>query len=235
MQRTSRPLSLALVLALGAPLLVACGEDHTEGVATATVTDPATPPPTTSPTGTESAPATGTPAAAPGLTIARDRSSVGFTAAKVTASHDGSFTDFTGTIQLAANDDITASSVEVIIQMDSLVIEPARLAGHLRTPDLLDTTAFPTATFTSTQIAAGSTEAVNGAPATHTVTGNLTLHGQTHAITFPAIIAVSATEVSARAEFSITRQDFGITYTGVADDLIRDAVVIRFDVHAPRS
>ena len=227
----ARSLSLALLLALAAPTLIACGEDHTEGVATATVTDPATPPPTTT-----TPPGTAEPAAATAsLAIARDRSSVGFTAAKVTASHDGSFSDFSGSITLAPNDDITASSVEVTIQMDSLQIEPERLAGHLRTPDLLDVAQFPTAVFTSTRIAAGSTEAINGTPATHTVTGNLTLHGQTHAISFPAIIAVSATEVSARAEFSVNRQDFGITYPGMPDDLIRDAVVIRFDVHAPRS
>jgi polyisoprenoid-binding protein YceI len=169
------------------------------------------------------------------LPIARDRSTLGFTAAKVTASHDGSFGEWSGTIDLARSGDPTASRVNVSIVVDSLVIEPARLAGHLRTPDLLDVARFPTATFRSTQIAAGATGQVGDAAATHTVTGDFTLHGQTRAITFPAIITVTDGEVSARAEFSINRQDFGITYPGMPDDLIRDEVVIRFDIHAPRT
>jgi polyisoprenoid-binding protein YceI len=241
MTRHARTTILAL-LCLTAPL-AACGEDHTEGVAPATVAPPTTaqPEPTTpAPTPTSAAGTTASstdqaPADTVPLPIARDRSTLGFTAAKVTASHDGSFGEWSGTIDLARSGDPTASRVSVSIVMDSLVIEPARLAGHLRTPDLLDVAQFPTATFRSTQIAAGGTGQVGDTAATHTVTGDFTLHGQTRTITFPAVIAVSDAEVSARAEFSINRQDFGITYPGMPDDLIRDAVVIRFDIHAPRT
>ncbi len=67
------------------------------------------------------------------------------------------------------------------------------------------------------------------------MTGNLTLHGQTRAITFPANITLSVAEMHATAEFTINRRDFGIVYPGMPDDLIRDGVVIRFDVRAPRS
>jgi polyisoprenoid-binding protein YceI len=244
MTRHARTTILAL-LCLTAPL-TACGEDHTEGVAPATVapTTPSTPT-TQAPTTPEATPTSAAGTTAPStdqappdtvsLPIARDRSTLGFTAAKVTASHDGSFGEWSGTIDLARSGDPTASRENVSIVMDSLVIEPARLAGHLRTPDLLDVARFPTATFRSTQIAAGATGQVGDAAATHTVTGDFTLHGQTRAITFPAIITVTDGEVSARAEFSINRQDFGITYPGMPDDLIRDEVVIRFDIHAPRT
>ena len=162
------------------------------------------------------------------LTIDAARSSVGFTGAKVTDSHTGTFSDFSGTMQLDP-DDLTSSSVSITIQMSSLQIEPERLRGHLLSPDLFDATQFPTATFASTSIAAG------GEGGTHTVTGNLTLHGQTRSITFPANITVEAGEVHATAEFSINRGEFGITYPGMADDLIREGVVIRFDVRAPRA
>lgn len=247
MTRHARTTMLTL-LCLTAPL-AACGEDHTEGVAPATVA-PSTPTTPTTPTAEAATTPEATPTSAAGtaapsadqapadtvpLPIARDRSTLGFTAAKVTASHDGSFGEWSGTIDLARSGDPTASRVSVSIVMDSLVIEPARLAGHLRTPDLLDVAQFPTATFRSTQIAAGATGQIGGAAATHTVMGDFTLHGQTRTITFPAIITVSDSEVSARAEFSINRQDFGITYPGMPDDLIRDAVVIRFDIHAPRT
>lgn len=211
--------SITLLTALA---LIACGESHTEGVTTAAVADPVvapTPPPAA--------------AAREHLTVAREGSSVGFTGAKITGSHDGTFTDFSGTIELAPA--ITESSVSITIQMASLAIEPVQLHDHLLSDDLFGAGSFPTATFESTAITEGGTGRVNDAPATHTVTGNLTLHGQTHAITFPAIISVSPSEVTSRAEFVIDRRDFGIVYPGMPDDLIQNDVVIRFSVRAPRS
>ncbi len=38
--------------------------------------------------------------------------------------------------------------------------------------------------------------------------------------------------ISAIAEFSIKRFDFGIVYPGKADDLIRDEVLIKLDLRA---
>ena len=152
---TMKKLSLALLTALA---LAACS-DPAEGVAPATVGAPTTEPtPSTAPsTGRET------------LAIDRATSSVGFTGAKVTASHDGSFTDFSGTIQLDPAS-VTASSVEMTVQVASLVIEPARLSQHLLTPDFFDAPQFPTATFRSTAIEAGSSQQIDGRPATHTVT-----------------------------------------------------------------
>lgn len=216
MKRTTILLSSLLVLA-------AC-EDHTEGVAAAT-----------------SAPATATPAAATApttqrqtLTIDRAASTVGFTGAKVTASHDGSFSDFSGTIELDPAS-VTASSVRVQIQMASMSIEPAQLSEHLASPELLDFAQFPTSTFESTTITEGATAQVGDRPGTHTITGNLTMHGQTRAISFPAIVEVTDGAVTADSQFTVNRRDFGIVYPGMPDDLIADGVVIRFHVRAPRS
>lgn len=161
------------------------------------------------------------------LTIDGARSRVAFTGSKVTASHEGGFNDFSGTVRLDP-ESIEASGVEITIQMSSLHIDSERLRGHLLSDDFFDVARFPTATFQSTRIVAG------GEGGTHTVTGNLTLHGETRAITFPATIHVTAAEVHATAQFSINRRDFGIVYPGAPDDLIRDGVAIRFDVRAPR-
>jgi polyisoprenoid-binding protein YceI len=217
-----------LSLALTSLLVLAACSDHTEGVAPATVS-PAAPaaPATAAPT----APAT---AARETLAIDRASSSVGFTGAKVTGSHDGTFGDFSGSIELDPAT-VTASSVRVTIQMASLAIEPERLRQHLVTEDFFDVANHPTATFESTSIVAGGTGTVGDQPATHTVTGNLTMHGQTRAISFPAVVAVAPGEVTARSEFTINRRDFGIVYPGMPDDLIRDEVVIRFSVRAPRN
>ena len=41
-------------------------------------------------------------------------------------------------------------------------------------------------------------------------------------------------DVTASAEFSINRQDYGINYPGMRDDLIRDLVVIKLSLKLPR-
>jgi len=202
-------------------LTIGCGEDHTEGVTAATVTY---------------LPAEATPSAEPSasrttLPIDLATSTLGFTGAKVSGSHDGTFTRFSGNIELdTAN--VTASSVNVSIEIASMTIEPARLAQHLLTADFFDATTYPTAAFTSSTVTEGGTGTVGDIAVTHTITGDLTVHGQTHHITFPAVIDVVDGAVRARAEFSINRRDFGIEYPGMPDDLIRDEVVVRFDVRA---
>jgi polyisoprenoid-binding protein YceI len=170
-------------------------------------------------------------APAPGVTLSfgpNTGSTVGFIGSKVTASHEGSFGDFTGTIEL--RDPVETSTVSVTIQTASLVADSDRLTGHLKSDDFFSVEAFPTATFQTTGIAANAE-----APYTHTLTGPLTMRGVARDISFPATIAVTDTQVTATAEFSINRSDWGITYTGMADDLIREGVVIRFSIVAPRS
>lgn len=160
------------------------------------------------------------------LRFSNDGSTIGFTGSKVTGSHDGTFGEFSGEVSLSP-DGVEASRVSLTIQMASLEADAARLTTHLRSADFFDVANIPTSTFESTSITAGGE-----GEATHTVAGNLTMHGQTRAIRFPATITVGDGVVDARAEFSIDRTDFGITYPGMQDDLIRNDVVIRFNIHA---
>ena len=64
------------------------------------------------------------------------------------------------------------------------------------------------------------------------VTGDLTLHGVTKTISFPAVISLDGDTLSTKSEFYINRKDFNIVYPGKPDDLIRDEVVIKFDLKA---
>ena len=64
------------------------------------------------------------------------------------------------------------------------------------------------------------------------VTGNLTLHGVTKQISFPATIQVSDDAVEVAADFFINRYDFDIKYPGKANDLIRKEVVLKLKVRA---
>jgi polyisoprenoid-binding protein YceI len=99
----------------------------------------------------------------------------------------------------------------------------------LKTADFFDVAKYPEANFVSTTIKPGGE---NGA--THTVTGNLTLHGVTKAITFPATINVTPDVATVDSSFSINRKDFGINYAGAADNLIRDDVVLTLHVRATK-
>ena len=158
-------------------------------------------------------------------------SKVEWTGSKVSASHDGGFKSFHGNISLVANDP-TKSAVNVDIDTDSLYTEPANLVTHLKSKDFFDVEHFPKATFASTSVKAGGADGKG----THTVEGNLTLHGVTKGITFPATIKAGASGVDVDAEFTINRKDFNMVYPGKADDLIRDGVVIKLTVRArPKS
>jgi polyisoprenoid-binding protein YceI len=153
-------------------------------------------------------------------------SQIQWTGSKVTAHHDGGFKSFKGNITLVGQDP-TKSSVTIDIDTDSLYTAPDNLVTHLKSKDFFDVATFPKATFVSTSVKPGGDKG-----ATHTVTGNLTLHGVTKSVTFPATIKTSPAGTDADAEFSINRKDFGLTYPGRVDDLIRDDVVIKLTVRA---
>ena len=111
-----------------------------------------------------------------------------------------------------------------------MVTDEDALTAHLKTPDFFDVARYPKATFVSTKIEPGNAggEAFN-------VTGNFDLHGVKKSITFPATIQVAPDSVAVNAEFAINRKDFALVYAGKADDLIRDGVLIKLTVKAPRT
>lgn len=162
------------------------------------------------------------------LTISPENSKVEFVAAKVTRSHNGSFKQFSGTIDLV-NNSVEQSIVTINIDTGSVTTDEDQLTTHLKTADFFDVARFPKATFVSTKI-----EPNTASGATHTITGNFDLHGVKKSISFPAAIQIAPDSVSANGEFSINRKDFGINYPGKADDLIRDGVVIKLTIKAPR-
>jgi polyisoprenoid-binding protein YceI len=178
------------------------------------------------------APATPAPKAVGAATkyaFSQANSKFEFVGAKVTNKHDGSFGSFSGAIHLVEGKP-EKSSVVADIEMASVSVDDERLTGHLKTPDFFDVAKFPKARFTSTSI---TPQGVNGT--TYQVTGNLELHGITKSISFPAAITVAGDAVDVNAEFAINRKDFGIVYPGAPDDLIKDDVLMRLKLHAPKA
>lgn len=155
-------------------------------------------------------------------------SSLGFTGSKVTGSHSGKFEKIAGSITLVGGK-VEGGKVTVSADVDSVKTDQEKLDGHLKSGDFFDAAKFPKATFTSTEIKTGGEKG-----ASHTITGELDLHGVKKTISFPATISVGPDSVSGSAEFVINRKDFGIVYAGKADDLIRDDVVLKLSLKAPR-
>ena len=161
--------------------------------------------------------------------VSPENSKIEFTGSKVTGKHDGGFKQFSGAIDLAGNKP-EDSKVSVEIDMNSIFTDTEDLTKHLKTADFFDVEKYPKASFTSTKIVADTAKGANN----YTVTGDLELHGTKKAVTFPATITVNDSAVSVKTEFAVNRKDFGIVYAGKTDDLIRDDVVIKLDLNAPR-
>src|SRR4030095_4574154 len=137
----------------------------------------------------EAAPSSSAPAAGEKFFITPQNSKVEFVGSKVTGSHNCSFSKFNGTIDHLGQPE--KSRVSITIDMSSVSTDEPKLTEHLKTPDFFDVAKFPTASFQSTEIKPGGEKG-----ASHTVTGNLQLHGVTKSITFPATIATSGDAVT---------------------------------------
>ncbi len=159
----------------------------------------------------------------------QSNSKIGFVGSKVTGKHDGGFKTFSGTVK-APEGAPEKGSVEVNIDTKSIYADNEKLTSHLLSKDFFEVDTYPRATFVSTKVETGG---ANGA--THTITGNLTLHGQTKGVSFPATVKVEGDTVSVDSEFAINRKDFGLLYPGKQDDLIRDDVLIKLNIKAKKS
>jgi polyisoprenoid-binding protein YceI len=158
------------------------------------------------------------------LTLATEGSSIGFIGAKVTGDHKGGFDKFSGT---ATVENGKVASMSIVIEMDSMTSDAADLTGHLKSPDFFNTAEHAQAKFDSLSI----TEKAGEKGATHEIAGNLEMKGQAKKVTFPATLEVSDAGVHGKAEFSINRQDWGITYAGKPDDLIKDDVALILELN----
>jgi polyisoprenoid-binding protein YceI len=156
-------------------------------------------------------------------------SSVGFVGAKATADHEGKFGEIDGSLTLGA--DGKPSALEVTAKVDSLAIEPDDLRKHLLDKDFFEAATYPEAKFVSTAIREKAGE--NGA--THEIEGELTLHGQTKVVTFPAKVEVTDKEAKGTAEFKIDRKLWGIAFAGMKDDLIKDEVLLKLNLVYPKA
>ncbi len=178
---------------------------------------------------TAAAPAdTAPPAGATSAKVINEKSKIEFVGAKVTRDHQGRFNNFDGSIDYVAG---KPSRIAFEIDMNDLWTDTEQLTQHLKSPDFFDVAKYPKANFVSTSLA----EAPAGSPggATHILKGNLNLHGVEKEVTVPVVAVQSPEGVRTTSEFTINRHDWGISYKGMADDLIKDTVLIKRDLIFP--
>lgn len=120
----------------------------------------------------------------------------------------GRFTGVDGSITVA--DDITASTVEVVIAMASVSSGDESRDDHLRSPDFFDVENHPTAAFRSHTIVADGTAGQ--------IVGELTIRGITRPVTLDVRYLGHATDpwggerVVFSADAAINREDWGLTW-----------------------
>ena len=163
------------------------------------------------------------PAAPAGDAWAVDASTskIDFVGAKVTGSHDGGFNSYEGKLYVDAG---KATGTEFTIDTASVWSDADKLTSHLKDEDFFFVEQFPSATFKSTSIGEDGT-----------VKGILDFRGVSKELEFPATISVTEESATLKAEFSMNRKDWGVEYSGKADNLIEDLVLIKLDLTFPKA
>lgn len=152
-------------------------------------------------------------------------SKLGFTITHLSVSDvDGIFTDFTCTI-VAAKPDFSDAKFNLTVNTTSVNTDVDYRDKDLRSPGYFDVAKYPTLTFTSTGISTVSTNH-------YKLTGNLTLHGVTKAVTMDLWYRGTITNPMSKkddAGFKLTgtinRTDFGIA-PGAPNAMLSTDVVI---------
>jgi polyisoprenoid-binding protein YceI len=146
----------------------------------------------------------------------------------------GQFTGISGTIVDAA-DDPKRSSVKAAIDVTTLITGDPQRDEHLRSPDFFDVANHPTITFES--------RTISGPHDHFTVTGDLTIRGQTREVTLDVTFNGQATNPYGQtvagftAVTQINRKDFGLNWNMALEAggfLVGDTAAIEIELEAVR-
>jgi len=149
----------------------------------------------------------------------------------------GQFSGVSGTLERHEGD-VTKSKVEVIIDAASVNTRDAQRDAHLKSADFFDAEKFSSLSFKSTRI-------IPKNPEEHTVEGELTIHGVTHAVRFvvegptpPAKDPWGNTRIGVSATTKINRKDYGLTWNTALETggiLVGEEVTITLDLQFVKS
>ncbi len=155
---------------------------------------------------------------------------------KVGDEHFGKLNLSAGSLNIDLNSDIMGGNFA--IDMNSLLVEEpsnkednAKLLEHLKSDDFFSVAKYPSVSFVIIK-----SEPYTGADATHQITGDLTIKGITHQITFPAMLIRESDRIMANAQFEIDRTKWHINFKSksifphIADKFIDDMIGIELNL-----
>jgi len=144
----------------------------------------------------------------------------------------GSFSGLSGVLVEHATD-ATLSSIDASIDVSTITTGDEQRDGHLKGPEFFDIEKFPTMSFKSTKVQP------NG-DGGYSVTGDLTIHGQTRQQTFvvdgpsaPAKDPWGNTKIGLSATTKINRKDYGLNWNAALETggiLVGEDVTITLEV-----
>ena len=172
-----------------------------------------------------------------------EKSIISWKGSKPTGSHNGTIKLASGTL-LATETSIEAGKFSIdmnsITDLDLDGDKKENLEAHLKGTvegkegDFFNVNEFPLANFEITGL--------TGEGSNLTLSGNLTIKGQTHNIEFPAVISTEGNDMHLKSEtFSIDRTKWGVNYGSktifgdLGDKFINDEIELVVELYASKS
>ncbi|MEX2597680.1 MAG: YceI family protein [Salibacteraceae bacterium] len=163
------------------------------------------------------------------LKIKPEASTIEWYAEKVTGKHNVVVSLKDGIIEIEGNK-LKGGSFNV--DMTSIVVTDlegeykGKLEGHLKSPDFFDVEKHKTASFKITQVSSLKDDSEFNTK----ITGDLTIKGTTHPISFPAKVEIKEGKFAAYGEMVIDRSRYNVRYgsTSFFDDLGDKAIYDKF-------
>jgi polyisoprenoid-binding protein YceI len=146
----------------------------------------------------------------------------------------GEFGSMAGTVEYDGKS-VASIKADVTIDATSITTRNEKRDGHLKSPDFFDVAKFPTITFKSKKVVAGTGGGFQ-------LVGDLTMHGVTKEVTLDGAAPSKVVKgmrgesrVAASATTKINRQDYGVKWNAELDGggvVVSDTVAITIDIEA---
>jgi polyisoprenoid-binding protein YceI len=130
----------------------------------------------------------------------------------------------TGSFFLGTNGKVQLTQVDISVDLTRLQTDSLLRDGHVQ--DYLDTSQFPDAVFTSTNVLGLPASYTSGQTISFQMIGNLKLHGVTNKETFTVSGKLVGNQVTGTASTTIFMTDFGITPPDLANIAVVDNKVV---------
>jgi len=189
--------------------------------------------------GSEAQAVTPSKASASTLELDTEKSMVTWIGTKPTGQHNGTIGIKSGTVAIDGGKIVSGNFTMDMNSVKAVDMSPEyndKLSNHLKDSDFFEVAKYPEAKFEITKVADYSPAKGDSAilkDASHMVSGNLTIKGQSKNITFPAKIRLSGNNLAAKANFNIDRTQWGLVYgndKSLGDKFIRPEVNVGFTI-----